>query len=177
MKQILIRWGLFPGIGMVLFFYFSLTFGKNFSYELQEVFGYAGMILSLIFVYFGIRQYRDKVNGGKLSFGKGLQVGMLIVLIPALMFGLFDVSYSTIINPGFWDEFCTAQLAKMKMSMSAEKYEEMAKQVKAQSAMFKNAPFLQFLVMFLTVAAVGLIITVISALILKRNSPRNATSS
>ncbi len=64
-----------------------------------------------------IRQYRDQVNGGTLSFGQGLKVGMTIVLLPALLFGVFDVLYTKLFNPGFWDEYGAAELAKMKASL------------------------------------------------------------
>lgn len=174
MKKILLRYGIFSGITILAFFAFTLSIGKSLNYDLQEVIGYVGIFLSLVFVYFGIRQYRDQVNGGRLSFGQGLKVGMLIVLVPAFCFGAFDVLYSTVINPGFWDEYCGAYLDKMKASLPAAEYELKSKQMKEQVELFRNAPFLQFLLMFVTVIAAGVIVTVISTFMLKRNQPRSA---
>ena len=173
MKNVILRTGIYCSLALIVFFLITLGIGKNLSFELQEVIGYVGIILCLIFVYFGIRQYRDKVNGGLLSFGQGIKVGLLIVLLPAVLFGIFDVAYSTYINPGFYDEYCTAQLAKLQQSVSAAEYEIKSKQIKAQMELFKNNPLFQFFVMALTVIIVGFIITVISSLILRKNKPNN----
>lgn len=175
MKKILLRNGFYAAITMIGIFTLSFTLGKKLSYETQEVLGYAGIVISLVFVYFGIRQYRDQVNGGTLSFGQGLKVGMTIVLLPALLFGVFDVLYTKLFNPGFWDKYGAAELAKMKASLPAAQYEVTAREMTEQMEFFKNAPFFQFLIMFLTVVAVGLIITVISSLLLKRNSLNSQT--
>ena len=127
MKKVILRTGIYISLALVAFFLITLGIGKKLSFELQEVIGYVGIILCLIFVYFGIRQYRDKVNGGTLSFGQGIKVGLLIVLLPALLFGIFDVAYSTYINPEFYDEYCSAQLAKLQQSLPAAEYEVKAK--------------------------------------------------
>jgi hypothetical protein len=48
------------------------------------------MLLAMVFVFLGIRHFRDHENEGMLTFGQGLKIGVLIVLIPAVAFGLFD---------------------------------------------------------------------------------------
>ncbi|MBC7848093.1 MAG: DUF4199 domain-containing protein [Chitinophagaceae bacterium] len=168
MKKIILRSGLYSGLTLVGLFLITMWIGKSISYSVQEAIGYVGMILSLIFVYFGMRQYRDTVNGGTLTFGTGLRVGLLIVLIPTLLFGIFDVLYTSVINPGFYDEYCSAVLSKMKADLPAREYEIKAAEMKEQVAMFKNQPVFQFIVMSLTVFLIGLIITVISALMLRK---------
>ncbi len=174
MKKVILRTGIYCSLALILLFLFNIGVGKKLSFETQEVIGYAGIILSLIFVYFGIRQFRDRVNGGTLSFGQGIKVGFLIVLIPALLFGVFDVAYSTIIYPEFYDEYCSAQLAKLQQSLPAAEYEVKAKQIKEQMELFRNNPLFQFIVMALTVIIVGFIITVISTLILRKNKPKSS---
>jgi len=174
MKKVILRTGIYCTLALVIFFLITLGIGKKLSFELQEVIGYVGIILCLIFVYFGIRQYRDKVNGGVLSFGQGIKVLLLILLMPASLFRIFDAAYSTYINPEFFDEYCSAQLAKLQQSSSAAEYEVKSKQIKAQMDLFKNNPLIQFFVMALTVLVVGFIITVISALILRKNKPKSS---
>jgi len=174
MKKVILRTGIYCSLALIVFFLITLGIGKKLSFELQEVIGYVGIILCLIFVYFGIRQYRDKVNGGTLSFGQGIKVGLLIVLLPALLFGIFDVVYSTYINPGFYDAYCSAQLAKLQESVPAAEYEVKSKQIKAQMELFRNNPLFQFIVMALTVIIVGFILTVISTLILRKNKPNTS---
>jgi ABC-type antimicrobial peptide transport system permease subunit len=176
MKKTVFRYGLLSMVVMISFFLLTFAIGKNVGYDVQEILGYSGMILSLIFVFFGIKHYRDKVNEGRLSFGQGMKVGLLIVLIPAVMFGVFDVLYTTVINPNFFEDYCNANLAVMKLNMPAAEYEKAAAEMKANSEMMQKYPALQFLLMAVTVFLIGLIMTVISALILRRNKPEPAFS-
>ena len=64
---------LYASTVMIVFYmitWISLKQGA-LGYAATEVAGYLGMVLSLAFVFFGIRYYRDHVNGGNLTFGKG----------------------------------------------------------------------------------------------------------
>src|SRR6476469_5296262 len=47
--------------------------------------GYATMIIALSLVFFGIKSYRDN-HGGRVTFWKGLQVGIMISLVCALCY-------------------------------------------------------------------------------------------
>ena len=170
----MLRWGTYSLIAMCALFLFNIFYGPKMDYQTMEVVGYVGIVVSLIFVYFGIRQYRDKVNGGYISFGRALSTGLLIVLVPAFLFGLFDVVYSTYINPSFYDDYCTKTIERMKLSLTATEFEIKSKQMKAQMEMFRANPFLQFVVMALTVFLVGFIITVVSALILRRDKKKTS---
>lgn len=170
MKKTVIRYGLYGALLMVvLFSAVWFLFNKSSAdYGRQEVLGYLTIILSLAFVFFGIKHYRDSVNNGQLTFGQGIKVGLLIVLIPSIAFGLFDVLYVSLFDPQFFENYYNYQLDEMRKSLAAREYELRKKEMESQKKMFSN-PFVQFVVMFLTVFFIGLIITVISALILRRN--------
>ena len=114
-----------------------------------------------------VRHYRDMVNGGFLSFGEGMKVGVLIVLIPSLLFGIFDILYTEVINPGWMEQYYVNYESKLKATIPADKLESALKYLQAQKEIFSN-PFLQFLLMALTVFIIGLIVTIISSLTLKK---------
>ncbi|HTE24735.1 DUF4199 domain-containing protein [Flavitalea sp.] len=170
MKKVLIRYGLSSAVFIVLFFLVNwLVFGSEANdYEGQEVIGYSGIILSMLFVFAGIRYYRDKVNHGRLNFVKALKVGALIALFPSIGFALVDLLYILFINPDFLDQYYLAELEKMQKTLSASEFQVKAKAIEAEKNMFAN-PVISALVMFLTAFMVGIIVTVISGLILKRN--------
>lgn len=170
MKKTVLRYGLFAAMFMCAFFTISFSIGKKMSYEAQEVMGYIGIVISLAFVYFGIRQYRDSVKGGQLSFGQGLKIGLLIVLIPSLLFGLFDVAYTSFVNPNFYEDYGAHMIEQMKKDTPVAEFEAKAKKMKEEMAMFKDNPFFQFIVMFLTVFVIGFIVSVISSLILRKTN-------
>ena len=151
MRTTVIKFGIYGLLLAVAIFLAALTFGEGLSYSAQEVLGYATMIASLIFVFFGIKHFRDRENEGKVSFGKALLIGLLISLITALGIAIGDYIYTTAINPDFFEEY--------KVAMRAQGYEgEIPEFTSGLAALF----------MFLTVAVLGLIISLISALILQK---------
>ncbi|MGZ5190830.1 MAG: DUF4199 domain-containing protein, partial [Flavisolibacter sp.] len=102
MKQTALRYGMYSILVILILscvHFFILM--KILTYGQMEVAGYLTMLLSMIFVYFGLRYYRDEKNNGVLTFGQGLKLGSLIVLFPSIFFGIFDVLYIKVINPGW----------------------------------------------------------------------------
>ena len=171
MKRTVIRYGLYAALVIIIIFLASWIALKQLAldYEITEVTGYAGIVLSLLFVFFGIRYYRDQVNGGELTFGRGLKVGLLIVLIPAFAIALVDILYVKFFDPRFYEKYGAYQLNKLKASVPVNEYEAAAADLQSQMEMFSN-PVVTFVVMFLTVFMIGLIISVVSALLLKKAS-------
>ena len=82
MKKTVFRFGLLSGLVIILLSAGSfLLTAKTRDYDTQEIIGYLTIFISMVFVFIGIKHYRDRVNKGSLSFGEGLKVGLLIVLI------------------------------------------------------------------------------------------------
>lgn len=171
MKRTVLRYGLFSGLAILALFLLEFLLFSKDNYSAREVFGYTSIVLSTVFVFFGIRHYRDKVNGGQLSFGRGMKVGVLIILIPSLVFGLFNLVYVEVINPGFMDEYYQYQLGKMQQTMSPTEFQAARSKIESEKEMFSN-PVFSSAVMFFTVFVIGVIITVISSLVLRRNVAR-----
>jgi Protein of unknown function (DUF4199) len=168
MKQIVFRYGLYAtlvivGLGMIDLFIVA----KYASLAVQEVAGYLTMFLAMIFVFMGIRHYRDRINGGSLSFVQGLKIGILIVLIPSVFFGLFDILYTEVIKPDWLDTYYAAYMERIKASTPPEKLARALEKANREKEIFAN-PVYQFLLMSATVFIIGLMVTIISALTLRR---------
>ncbi|GAA4320852.1 DUF4199 domain-containing protein [Flaviaesturariibacter amylovorans] len=160
MKQTALRYGGLSLASLVVIFSLTfLVFRGSTDYDKMEVLGYLSMLVAMAFVFFGIRHYRNEVAGGYLSFGAGLKVGLLIVIIPAIGFGLFDLLYTEVLNPGWKASYTAHQLTKLK----PEEQEAFRKEMEA----FAN-PVFQFVAMAGTVLVLGLIVTIISTLALMR---------
>lgn len=170
MKKTVLRYGGLSVLFMVIFFILNFTVFADLDFATQEILGWVGIFLSVIFIYFGIKYFRDHFNKGLLSFGKGMKVGLLILLLPSIAFGLFDIFYVYVINPGWIDTYYNAQIDQLRASLPAEKATAEIKKMEENKEMFSN-PLFQFLVMALSVFAAGLIVTVVSSLILRRNNP------
>lgn len=151
MKKSVLKYGGYGFVLSILLFLLGHNFGKEIDYSTQEVVGYLTIIVSLIFVFFGIKHFRDKENNGALSFGKGMTIGLLISMITALGIAIADLIYTTAINPDFLEEY--------KSAMDAQGYEGEIPDY--------SSGFMAF-IMFITVLIIGLIISLISSLILQR---------
>ena len=172
MKNTVLRYGIYGAITISVLFLIALYAGKNLSFTAQEVIGYSTMVISLIFVFFGIKHYRDKENNGVVSFGKALAIGVLISLFAAIAFGLLDVIYIKFINPDFTAEYYTTITEQMKSSLTEAEFEIKIAELEAQKELF-SSPLMNFLLMSFTVLIIGFIISLISGLILQRKPSTN----
>ncbi len=151
MKNTVFKFGLYGfllGFGLFLI---GLLFMKDIDMSSGEVIGYATMIASLSFIFFGIKHFRDKVNNGTVSLGKAIGIGFLIALFPAIGIAIADFIYTSFVNPDFFKEY----VAMMEAKGNTEPIPEWGSGMMA-------------FVMFATVMILGLIISLISALILQR---------
>lgn len=171
MKKTAFRFGMYGVYALVLFFLVEWLIFRNDSkdFGFREVVGWAGILLSTIFVYFGLKYFRDRQNNGSLSFGEGLKLGILLTLLPAIAFGIFNVVYILWLDPNFLDTYYNSQVEELRNTIPLAEQDSKIKAVQEEKEMFTN-PFVQFIVMFLSVFIVGFIVTIISTLILKRRT-------
>jgi hypothetical protein len=170
MKSTIYRYGIYATLTIVGLSWGVFFLLKNIGQGLQEAAGYLSILLAMIFIFFGIRHFRDRINGGYLSFGQGLKVGVLIVLIPAVAFGLFDILYTEVLNPTWKDDYYSKYIDDLRKSVAADKLDAAIKKAEKEKEMFSN-PLFQFLLMGGTVFIIGFIVTIISSLTLRRNKP------
>jgi len=171
MKSTVLKYGIISGAIMLGVFTITMAATKMMTdppdLTTQEVLGYASMIIATSVAYFGIKHYRDNDNEGSLSFGQGLKIGLLIVLFPAVLIGVGDVVYITYIDPDWMDNYYAHYLANMKETLPAAEFETKAREMQAQKEMFAS-PLFTFFIMFTTVFVIGLIVSIISSLVLKK---------
>jgi hypothetical protein len=169
MKKTVLRFGLYGAITICILFLLGWFVGKNLGYSAQEIIGYASMIVSLGFVYLGIKHFRDKENSGQVSFKKALTIGVMISLITALAFGIIDIIYIEFLNPDFTADYYAHIVEDLKVTLPEEELGARLAEIEAEKEMFSN-PLLSFLLMALTVFIIGFIISLISSLVLQRKN-------
>lgn len=147
MKTTVIKFGTYGTlVGFVAF-----LGGLYFDITTNEAFGYATIVVSLLFVYFGIRHFRDRQNQGKISLKKGIVIGLLITIFTSAGIALADYIYTAVINPDFFEEYA-------KMVKAKDPTVEIPEFTSGQAAIF----------MFAIVFVIGLIISLISSFMLQR---------
>ncbi|HEV7644905.1 MAG TPA: DUF4199 domain-containing protein [Pyrinomonadaceae bacterium] len=173
MKKIVITFGVISGLILAGFVFLISTLCGNetISMDHGELIGYTTMAISLSMIFFGIKSYRDNVGKGKITFWKGIQIGLLITLIASVFYFAGAEAYN-VANPGFVDKIMTkfTKLQTEKMQQAGASQEEIDKTVKFAGDMAKamENPFIFYAICLMELAPVGLIITLISAAILRR---------
>jgi hypothetical protein len=137
----------------------------------SQIVGYASMVLAFLLVFFGIRSYRENVGGGTITFGRAFKVGILITLITCAIYVIaWEVTYYGFM-PDFGDKYATYALEKMRADGASDAELLKAQQQMAQfKELYKN-PLFNIGMTFLEVFPVGLIVTLVSAAILRRKTP------
>jgi hypothetical protein len=150
--------------------YFTLECYTNPEMKTNDVVGYAGMIAVFSLVFVGIKNYRDKYKGGLISFGEAFKTGLYITLIASTFYvGVWLFEYY-LFMPDFLDKYIPHVLSNARESGATpaelkEKTEEMA-----QFKEMYRSPLFVILISYAEVLPVGLIVSVVSALILKRKA-------
>jgi hypothetical protein len=171
MKKNIIIHGLIAGI--VVSFLMLLSVSNISDFNIGLFVGYTSMLIAFSFVFVGIRNYRDKYNGGVISFGKAFKIGIMIVLIASTIYvitWLIDYFYFI---PNYLEKYATHILDKLKASQASQIEIDKQKTEMANLAkMYKN-PFFNALMTYVEILPVGLVVTLISSFILKRKTAKN----
>ena len=167
MKKTVLTYGLISGAIAAVLLLAHVPFMHSLEGSKGLIVGYTGIVLSMLLIFFGVRSYRENVGNGKISFGRGLAVGILIALLSAAGYvAAWEVVYYS--NPGFTDKIFDKQVEDLKAAGAPQaKIDETAQQVEAFKQMYAN-PLVNVAFTFIEPFPVGILITLISALILRR---------
>ena len=148
---------------------------KNEDFESSMVLGYASMILAFSMIFVGIKNYRDRFNNGFVTFGKAFKIGLYITLIASTIYVLVWLIDYYLFIPDFLDKYSAHVLREAKTAgASPVEMQEKVDEMGGYKEMYKN-PLLVILLTYTEVLPVGLVVSIISALILKRKSNQQIT--
>lgn len=167
MKKTVLTFGLISGAIMAAMMLGTLPFMDRIGPDRGMVIGYTTMVLSFMLVFFGIRSYRENFGDGKITFGRAFAVGILIVLISSVLYVItWEIIYFGV--PGFAEKFNAMFIAQaQKKGGTPEQIQAAIKEMKDFVLMYQN-PFINAAFTFIEPLPVGLIVTLVSALILRK---------
>jgi hypothetical protein len=168
MKKTVLTFGLIAAAVSSLLMLLTLPFIDRIGFETGEILGYTLIVASFLPVFFGIRSYREHVNGGVLTFGRGVTVGLLITLIACVGYvATWEVIYFKL-APDFGDKFSAYAIEKARASgASPASIEETVQRMKAFKEMY-DKPLVNAAITFIEPFPVGLAVTLVSAAVLRR---------
>ena len=166
MKKTILTFGLISGVLVSLMMSLTVPFQDKLGHS--YVIGYTTIVLSLLLSYFGIRSYRDNVANGHITFGKAFLVGLSITVISCLCYVVtWEIIYFNFM-PDFMDKYGAQVLQKMQASgATAAAIQEKSEELNKLKVMYKN-PLFNAAMTFIEPFPVGLVITLISAAVLRK---------
>lgn len=169
MKKIVLKFGLISGVILAAMMVATMPFMDRIGFDNGVIVGYTTMVVAFLFVFFGIRAYRETVGNGYITFGRAFKVGILITVISCLCYVVaWQILYFNFL-PDFGDKYTQYLIEKSRASGATP--EEIAKQVADMErfkVIYQNPFYNAVITFFIEPFPVGLIITGISALILRK---------
>lgn len=172
MKKIVLTFGLISGAIAAVLMIATMPYADQLGHSGKAyILGYATIVLSALLIFFGVRSYRENVASGGLTFGKAFTVGILIALVSSACYVAAWEVVQRISYPDFADKYAAQMIDQAKKSgggqAAIDKATEQAEQFKK---MYAN-PFMNAALTFLEPFPVGLVVTLLSAAILRKKSP------
>ena len=174
MKKNILVYGLISGciVSALMAITVSMCYNSG-QFDSSILLGYASMIISFSMIFVAIKNYRDKYNGGIISFGKAFKIGLFITLITSTIYVIVWLIEERLFFPDFMEKYTAHEMTRLQSSgMSATELASQAKDLEQAKEWYKN-PLLKILMTYAEIVPVGLVVTIISSLILKRKGAKN----
>jgi hypothetical protein len=141
------------------------------SLNTRMVLGYTSMILAFSLIFVAVKNYRDNYNSGIITFGKALKIGLFITLIASTVYVIiWMIDYSYFL-PNFGERYQAQVLAELKAGgASAGVIQKQGAEMAVTMEKYKTSPTFRAMFTYLEIVPVGIVISLIAALILKNKS-------
>jgi len=171
MKKVVLTFGLISGVMISVLMGGSLLLANRIGSGHSMALGYTIMVASFLLVYFGIRSYRDNNLGGQISFGRAFACGILITLITTICYvAMWEVLYFNFL-PHFMDGYFAAEIQKVQAAgLDPATTAAKVAAIRHSQEMYQN-PFVNMAYTLMEPLPVGVIMTLLSAVVLRRKAP------
>ncbi len=168
MRKTVLTFGLLSGAVSTVMMLVTEPFIDPAKHATADILGYSAMLLSALLVFFGVRSYREHAGEGRLTFGRGVAVGLLITLVSTLCYIVaFEVMYFGI-APDFGDRFSACMIERARAAGGGpQEIETVTEQARTLKRLYDH-PITNAALTFATSFPVGFVGSLISAAILRR---------
>jgi hypothetical protein len=177
MKKTVLTFGLIAGVMISVLMDGSLLIADKIGSGHSMLLGYTIMVASFLLIYFGIRSYRDNTLAGQISFGRAFGCGILIALITTVCYvATWEVLYFNFM-PHFMDSYFAAQIHKVQASgLDPATIASRVAAIQQSQQAYQN-PLVNMAYTFIEPLPVGILITLISAAMLRRKGRVEPTAA
>jgi hypothetical protein len=170
MRKTVLTFGIISGVILSAEMFATLPFLHKVGQGNALIIGYTTMVVAGVLVFFGIRAYRDNFSSGTLTFARAFAVGILITLIASFFYvATWEFIYHNFM-PDFAEKYAVQMVERAKSSgASQQKIDQTSREAEQFVRNYHN-PAYNIGMTFIEVFPVFLLITLLSAAILRRKS-------
>ena len=179
MKKIIVTYGLISGSIIVILSLGTFLFWQDAQHYNNQWLGYLVMIVALSLIFFGVKSYRDNQLGGVIKFKNALWVGLGISLVSSVLYTASWEVYFQTSDSDFMEGYATAYINDLEEKGATELEIAAARaEMEKWTDLYKN-PLLRIPITFAEIIPVGIIISLISAGLLRKSEvlPHSANVS
>jgi hypothetical protein len=167
-KRVILTFGCLSGLVSAGLMFATIPFMEKIGSDRAMVVGYTAMVISFLFVFFGVRAYRESLEGSPLTFGNAFAVGLLITLISCVFYVVAWKIVNVYFMPDFWTKYSERLVGELRASGASDVVIEAKTREIAGYANMN--PLLSAAFVFIEPFPVGLLMTLVSAIALRRKS-------
>ena len=180
MKKNVLVFGLIAGLVVSVFMGASMIYMNNNSDASHGtssmVVGYLSMLIAFSLIFVAVKNYRDKQNGGVISFGQAFKMGLLISLIASTMYVIMWAFVYNFYMPDFMDKYCAQMIENARATSTPAELQKTIDEMNKNKELYKSPVFF-VLFTYAEILPVGLLVALITALILKKKDRGNAATA
>ena len=169
LKPNILKYGLTGGLIMSLIYLIGTITGlsSSGSKSFGAISGLVSLGVVIALVILAIKAQRDESQGGFISLGQCVLLGIGILIITGLISFVVSMIYIKVIDPGYMDRF----MASMEEQWEAQGLDEdKIEQAKKWTGMMKS-PFLSLAAVLGCYGVGGAILSLIIGLIMRKDEP------
>jgi len=165
MKKTIYTYGIISGLIVSVLMSVAMLMKDKISYDNSMIIGYTNMILAFSLIFFAIQSY--KKAHGSISFGRCFKIGMGITLISCAFYvTAWAIIYHNFM-PNYMEEYSKYMKEQMQKSgKPATEIKAAIEEMQYYGELYKN-PIFFILFTLVEIFPVGLIVTLIAALVEK----------
>lgn len=167
--RIAFKHGAMTGLIIITSWFLSYFIWGGLYFSGSELFGYSVMLLAFSTIFMAIRNERKRSENNEMTFKRGFSIGAGISLVAAIIYVVGWIwIYMPNFEPDFVDRYEASQIEVVNLTQSSnEDKMKQIQEIKDFNESYRK-PHVMAAFTFLEIFPVGLLVTIISALILRR---------
>ena len=170
MKTPVLKYGLLSGAASAAMMLATVPFLDKLGFDNGAIFGYTAIVASFLFVFFGIKAYRDKELGGAITFRRAMAAGLLMTVISSLCYVVTWEFIYFKLTPDFSQKYSDYAVAKARARGASADDIAKTQQRMAELTALLDQPLTNAAFTFVEPFPIGVLMTAVSAAILRKKS-------